>query len=289
MARLLDFLRRRRATVLFEAALALVAVAVVLLAPGEAHGTAEVELSRAAGTLSLANSRAGAAIFQADNMRPGQQASGSVRVTNTGTLGAALRLAPALSDPSGLLAARLRLVVSDVTDADRPATLYAGPLSAMGTVAVGALAAGQGRDFLFVASLPAGTPASDNPLQGSALAASFTWTATAAAPAEPTATPQPPSPTPTPAPTVVPTPAPTPTPPPATCAPRKVKIKIRAHGRRILKVTVKVGHKRARKVKPRAKFKVTVKGAAPAKVKVTATLSGGKRLVIRKRVPGCAA
>jgi spore coat-associated protein N len=291
MGRVIDILRRRRSTMLLEGALALVAVVVVLLAPGEAHGTAQVELSRAAGTLSLTNSRSGAAIFQAANMRPGRQVSGSVRVTNAGTLDAALRLAPnmarAADAPSAVLAARLQLVVSDVTDAGRPTTVYAGPLSAMGQLAVGALAAGRGRDFLFVASLPAGTPAADNLLQGATLAAGFTWTATAAAPAPPTptATPQPPGPTPTPTP--APTVVPTPTPAPAACAPRRVKIRIRAHGRRILEVMVKVGHKHAKRVRPRARITVKVKGARPATVKVTATLSGGKRVVVKKRVPGC--
>jgi spore coat-associated protein N len=288
MGPLLDFLRRRRATVLLEGALALVAVAVVLLAPGEAHGTAEVELSRAAGTLSLANSRSGAAIFQAADMRPGQEARGSVRVTNMGTLGATLRLAGASAQPadaaSRLLAARLQLVVFDVTDVSRPATVYTGPLASMGTLALGALAAGRGRDFVFVASVPAGVPAADNLLQGASLAAGFTWTATAAAPAPtPTATPQPPGPTPTPAPTGVPTP----TPPPSACATRRVKIRIRARGRRILKVVVKVGHKHAKRVRPRARFKVKVKGTKRTRIKVTATLSGGRSLVISKRVRAC--
>jgi hypothetical protein len=269
-----------------EALMALGAVGVAMLAPGAAQGTTEVDLSRAAGTLSLVNSRAGAAIFQAANMRPGQQASGSVRVTNAGTLGATLTVAPsgapaAADAPSRLLAARLQLAVLDVTDSVRPVTVYSGALAALGTVRLGALAAGAARDFLFVASLPGGTPASDNLVQGASVTAGFAWTATASTPPAPTPTPTPP------APTVTPTPTPTPTPITGTCPPRRVKIRIRAGGRRILRVSVKVGHRHARHVKPRARIKLKVKGARAVKVKVTATLAGGTRLVVKKRVKGC--
>src|SRR5436190_2241139 len=83
-------------------------------------------------------------------------------------------------------AARLLLVVSDVTNAAAPVPVYSGPLAAMPATGLGSLDAGGGRDFLFVATLPAGTPQADNPLQGATASAGFTWTATAA---EPTPTP----------------------------------------------------------------------------------------------------
>ena len=106
-------------TALLESGGALATVAVLLRAPtGGERATGRVELSRAAGTLSLANSREGAAIFQADGMRPGQQATGWVRVTNTGTLAATLAPAPgrlsAADAPSQALAGRLELTVLDV-------------------------------------------------------------------------------------------------------------------------------------------------------------------------------
>ena len=286
MRRLPALVRRARVTVLLEGGLALVAMAVVLVVPGDAHGTATAELSQAAGTLSLGNSRAGAAIFQAANLRPGQQARGSVRVTNTGTLGATLsvaRDAPRATGAAGaLLVSRLQLTIYDVTDAARTSVVYAGPLGTMSTVRLGALAAGRARDFIFVAALPAGV--GDNLLQGTTMAAGFTWTATASAPpvVTPTPTPAPPVPTPTPAPTVTPPP-----PPASSCKPRKVRIRIPAHGRKILTVTVKIGHGHAKRVKPKARFKVTVKGAKPRKVRVVATLAGGTRVTVKKRVRGC--
>ena len=45
-----------------------------------------------AGRCRSSNSKEGTAIFHADAMRPGQQASGSVTITNTGTVNAALTL-----------------------------------------------------------------------------------------------------------------------------------------------------------------------------------------------------
>jgi spore coat-associated protein N len=289
MRRLRALLLRKRGTVLLEGAGAFVTLAVVLMAPGDGPtGTARVELSRAAGTLSLTNSREGMAIFRGANMRPGQQAGGSVRVTNTGTLPAQLTLAPSVaaggSAASGLLAARLRLVVSDVTDGAHPTTVYAGPLGTMRATSLGALAAGRGRAFLFVSSLPDGG-AGDNAVQGATLTAGFSWTANADAPAVATPTPTPEPPVPTPAPTVAPTP--TPAPPAGTCAPRKLRIRIKTHGRKIMRITVRVGHKRPHKVKPRRTITVKVKGALPAKVKVLVKLSGGRHAVIRRRVPGC--
>jgi hypothetical protein len=280
-------LRRLRFTAVLEPAAALVAVLVLISPGGTRSGTARVELSRAAGTLSLADSRNGAAIFQAANMRPGQQTSGSVRVTDTGTLPATLTLALdglVAADPaSRMLSSRLQLLVADVTDASRPSTVYRGALAAMPALGLGALPAGRGRDFLFVASLPAGTPAADNPLQGAMLSADFRWTATATTPG--------PTPTPSPQPTPTPTPTPTATPPPpggTTCAPRRLRIRIRAHGRRILRATVRIGHGRRHRVKVRhGRIRVKVTGAKPARVTVRVALAGGRRLVIHRRVRGC--
>lgn len=302
MRRLLHVLRRGRAALLLEGAGAIVVVAVLLMAPGGGpSGTARVELTRAAGTLSLANSKDGAAIFAAANMRPGQQAGGSVTVTNKGTLPAALTLSPGARSAAGaadrLLESRLKLVVFDVTDVGRPVTMYAGPLASMPATALGDLAAGRSRDFRFVASLPSAGANADNAVQGASLAASFRWTAAAGVdplvtptptpmrtPA-PTATPHTPTPLPTAVTTVVP--ASTPQSPAAgRCKARKVKIRIRSHGRRIVRVAVKVGHEHAHRVKPRRKITVKVKSARKARVKVTVKLAGGRHMTIRRRARG---
>jgi hypothetical protein len=179
-----------------------------------------------------------------------------------------------------MLAARLRLLVFDVTDVGRPVTMYAGPLAAMPATAVGTLAAGRGRDFLFVAELS--STGSDNPLQGASLAAGFTWTATAATPA---VKPKPTPPRP---------PAGTPTPPPAStpgsaheCPARKVRIRVRTHGRHVRRITVRVGHKRPHRAKLRhGRVTVKVKGHKRVKIKVTVKLAGGGHMTIHRRARG---
>ena len=86
----------------------------------------------------------------------------------------------------GLLSARVQLVLFDVTDVQHPVTIYAGPPAGLQAVALGTLAPGNHRDYLFAATLPdsglPGSPAAgDNLFQGSALSLGFEWRATSAA------------------------------------------------------------------------------------------------------------
>src|SRR5439155_9444232 len=73
---------------LLHVVLALLALGLSLAAPGE--GAPRLQLASATGSLELSNSKAGAALFTAAGMRPGDEASGSVTIGNTGTVGAAL-------------------------------------------------------------------------------------------------------------------------------------------------------------------------------------------------------
>ena len=204
--------------------LATIALA-LLVGAGTSSAAPRLELTAADGALTISNSKDGAAIFRAAAMRPGEQASGSVRIGNTGTVDATLNVARTAAPVDtagtggGRLSSRLELRVIDITHAQSPVTLYSGRLAAMPSTALGGLAPGAQREFLFVATLPP-AGAADNAYQGAALAAGFTWTAQGAAVVTPTPTPtrpRRPTRTPTPAPPRTPAPPPPPaavTPPP---------------------------------------------------------------------------
>ena len=202
-----------------NALLGLLAVGLAFAPAGQ--GAPKLQLASAGGALSLSNSKEGAAIFRAAAMRPGEEASGSVTIANTGTVTGALTVAPAAPEDTpgpggGRLSSRLELLVIDVTTVTAPVTVYAGTLEQMGPTAVGSLAPGKSRTFLFVGTLRPGGPG-DNAYQGAALKTGFAWSATGSETA--TATPTPTSSA-TPSPTASATPVATaaPTAPPATDA-----------------------------------------------------------------------
>ena len=210
MTRRLPQLSRGSTALVLNALLGLLALGLAFAPPGE--GAPKLQLAAAGGALSLSNSKEGSAIFRAAAMRPGEEASGSVTITNTGTVTGALTLTPA--DPAdtpgqggGRLSNRLELLVIDVTTVSTPVTVYAGTLRQMDPTDVGALLPGQHRTYLFVATLrPNGS--ADNAFQGAEMTTGFTWSATgSAATVTPTATP-------TTTPTATPTPSPTATAPP---------------------------------------------------------------------------
>jgi hypothetical protein len=301
---------------LLNVALAAVAIALALAAPGE--GAARLRLAAASGSLSLSNSKAGQAVFSAAAMRPGQEAGGSVTIGNTGTVPAALNVASAaIQDTPGVgggrLSETLQLRVLDVTNPQIPATVYSGPLRAMGAVGLGSLAPGANRTFVFVATM---TPsAGDNAFQGAAISMGFEWTAVgtevvATPTPTPTATPAPPSPV-TPAPPVVTTPAGPLGPdltgealgarifrlPPATRCLSKRNFMIRVRlpkGMRFKKLTIRVnGHVKlkrkglkARKVKARINLRGMPKGKVM--VKIVATTNTGRTAVRKRTYHTCA-
>ena len=220
MARRLPSLSRGTLALALNAVLALVALGLAFAPPGE--GAPQLRLARAGGSLTLSNSKENAAIFHADAMRPGEEASGSVTITNTGTVNAALSLAPdAPADTpgngGGKLSDKLELLVIDVTTPTLPVTVYSGTLKAMNATNVGSLEPGAHRTYLFVASLrPNGS--ADNAFQGASLSTGFRWSATGIATATPTPTATPtatPIPTATPAPSDPGTPVTPPVTPPA--------------------------------------------------------------------------
>jgi hypothetical protein len=140
------------------------------------------EIAAASGTLSLANSLDGSAVLQVGNLAPGGSASGTVSLTNTGTLDGDLdvRQVDVADTPGpggGRLSQALQLSIRDVAGGQ---TVYSGPLAALDSRALGHLAPGEQRSYLFTVQLPdGGVPPSpiggDNAFAGSAVNARYVW------------------------------------------------------------------------------------------------------------------
>ena len=149
---------------------------------------ATVEITNASGTLQVANSRSGQAIFQAAGLAPGRSVTGTVQLSNTGTLAGDLSLAQldVQNQPGpngGLLSNAVQLAVQDITGGSS-IPVFSGSLGGVGTRPLGSIAAGEARTYRFTASLPnTGTPpgptAGDNAYEGSRVSVRYVWTATA--------------------------------------------------------------------------------------------------------------
>jgi hypothetical protein len=222
----------RRASLLFNALAAIVALAIVVVGqPGHAALGPRFDLVDATGALRLANSKAGQAIFGGQQLRPGDEASGSLTLANTGDVRAKFAVEAAIESEAGggRLWDALQLVVTDVTVPTDPFPVYGGRLADMGRLTFGGLAPGRLRSFRFTVSLPRGAQ-SDDAYQGAQLSIGLAWSAEAVltpapvspapissptpTPQAPRATPTPEAPraTPTPDPPAAPAPAPTPRP-----------------------------------------------------------------------------
>jgi hypothetical protein len=288
--------------------LAAVAVVGVLLF-GSSDSRAALRLMGASGAVTLSNSREGAAILNGARLRPGMRSSGSVTIGNPGASGTRLALEVASeSESAGSGGARiwdrLRISISDGA-----AVVYEGRVAGLGRLPLGALGSGAQRTYTMTAWVPSG--ANDNALQGARLSLRFTWLA------ESTTTPAPPEPTPvpptTPIPPTAPVPPATPTAPgPATTADpaaavtaeklislpparqclsrRTVRVKIKPpRGVRVKSVVSTVNGKKNSSAKG-AKTTVTLRGLpkGKVKVKVTATLTTGRKLTVKRTYKTCA-
>jgi spore coat-associated protein N len=112
-------------------------------------------------------------------MKIGDTATGSVTITNTGTLAGAYTLSGS-SSGSSALSSQLNLKV--YKDVDGGTALYDGSLGGFSSVALGTFAAnGDAHTFYFHVSFPStGSDAGDNALQGLSASETFTWSATQA-------------------------------------------------------------------------------------------------------------
>ena len=150
-------------------------------------------ISQADGGLNVTNSRDGQAIFQAQGLAPGRSVTGTVQLTNAGTLAGDLGFRQLdVQDQPGVNGGRLsdavHLDVTDITGGN-VIPVFAGQLGAFQSQGLGSIAPGEARTYRFTASLPdGGAPPSptggDNAYAGSALTVRYSWTATAPDPGD---------------------------------------------------------------------------------------------------------
>jgi spore coat-associated protein N len=128
----------------------------------------------ASGSLTMTRSGSGA-IFSSAAMKIGDTATGSVTITNTGTLAGSYTLTGS-SSGSAALASQLHLTL--YKDVDGGTAIYDGSLGSLSAPLGTFAASGGAHTFYFHVSLPStGSDAGDNALQGLSADESFTWSA----------------------------------------------------------------------------------------------------------------
>ena len=139
----------------------------------------------AAGTLSILNSKEGLAVRTASNMRPGDSATGTVDVQNSGSLSGVFTLSRSgISDSDGAnpMSAKLDLVVKDcgdfsggtpTCDAGDPVK-YTGTIAAMGSTALGTFVASEKHRYEFAVTF---NSSAGNAYQGDSSSVQFDWNA----------------------------------------------------------------------------------------------------------------
>jgi hypothetical protein len=168
---------------------AIAAVSAWVVAASAGSGTKPTAvITQASGTFSITNSRDGQAIFQAHGLAPGRSVTGTVQLSNAGTLAGDLGLhqLDVVDQPGangGLLSNAVQLDVQDITGGNL-VPVFAGQLASLQSSALGSLAPGEARTYRFTASLPdSGPPPSptsgDNSYAGSAMTVRYSWQATA--------------------------------------------------------------------------------------------------------------
>lgn len=170
------------------------ALILILAAVGVAIGsgatftaqTANPSNTFSSGTLSMSNSKDGAAVLTASGMKPGDTATGTVDIQNTGSLAGTFSLSrSALTDSDGVnpMSQKLNLVVKDcgdfsagtpTCDAGDP-NRYSGTLAAMtGSNALGTYAANDKHRYEFTVTFDS---SAGSVYQGDSSTATFQWDA----------------------------------------------------------------------------------------------------------------
>jgi hypothetical protein len=166
---------------------ALLAAVAVTVGSGAAFTASSANPSNtfAAGTLSILNSKEGLAILTTSGLKPGDSATGTVDVENTGSLSGAFTLSRSSivdSDGANPLSAKLNLVVKDcgdfssgtpTCDAGDP-QMYSGTIAAMGTSALGTFAASEKHRYEFAVTFDS---SAGNAYQGDSSSVQFDWNA----------------------------------------------------------------------------------------------------------------
>jgi spore coat-associated protein N len=139
----------------------------------------------AAGTLSILNSKEGLAVLTASNMKPGDSATGTVDIENTGSLSGVFTLSRSGivdSDGANPMSGMLDLVVKDCGDFSSGTPTcdvgdpvkYTGTIAAMGSTALGTFVAGEKHRYQFVVTFNSGA---GNAYQGDSSSVQFDWNA----------------------------------------------------------------------------------------------------------------
>jgi hypothetical protein len=163
-------------------AVLIVAVCLALLSASQSPERIDIQLTGGGGSLTLSNTKEGAAILSLAGMRPGDSVTDTVTLGNTGTVPGDLSLATSnIADVpgagGGALSGELDLRVRDTTNAESPVTVYSGKIDALTPVALGTVAAGDSRVYEFRVSFPDAGAGAENAYQGSGLSVEFDWTA----------------------------------------------------------------------------------------------------------------
>jgi hemolysin type calcium-binding protein len=164
---------------------ALVGASQLFAAVIEPHNAGSQMRTAASGSLSLSNSREGAAIFTASNLAPGHSTEGTVTIANTGSAAGSLALSSAeLSDSPGTYGGNLSEVLDlQIAETGSGTEVYSGTLDSMPEQKLGLLAPGDSRTYRFSVSLPESeSPAADwsgeNIYQSASASVGYDWTLT---------------------------------------------------------------------------------------------------------------
>jgi hypothetical protein len=166
------------------------ALAVVLAAVGITVGSGASFTASAAnpgnvfttGTLTIGNTP-GTALLTAGSLKPGDTATGTVDITNTGSLAGDFALKTANSTGYTALLAQMDLVVLDCgawtvsapSCSSGTTTVYTGKVSALSNASLGSYDGGIKHRYKFTTTLPLST---DDTFQGKTASVDFTWSAT---------------------------------------------------------------------------------------------------------------
>ena len=176
---------RRTLTALLRPEALVVLVIAVVLAVASASSKPEridIQLTGGGGSLTLSNTKEGAAVLSLGGIKPGDSTTDTVTLGNTGTLPGDLsldtsNLVDAPGSGGGALSGKLDLRVRDITNAGSPVTVYTGKIAGLTPVALGTLAAGDSRVYEFKIDFPDTGAGAENAYQGSGMSVQFDWTA----------------------------------------------------------------------------------------------------------------
>lgn len=137
----------------------------------------------ATGSLSMSRSGTGA-VFNLTNAVMGASATGSLTITNTGTISGVFSLTGASTGDTATLGAQANVKIYVDTDLDATKLIYNGALNAIGTISLGTFGTAAGNKshtYYFHVSVPStGTTSGDNAYQGKSVSTTLTWSATQA-------------------------------------------------------------------------------------------------------------